>query len=186
MTNQPHLQALLLQLENQRRHSPHSSLVRRAVRLRARNACEYCLRQTINPFHIDHIVPVDLWQPYIAGQIVGASPTAGRRGPDHLDNFAWSCPLCNGSKLQRMTARVNNQTQRIFRSALRLLAGAFRVHEPLSGDYGDHASWASDGTGTQPQWWRVGWSACDAPRRHSVWSLFTGLGARLDRLKGDH
>lgn len=114
MTNQPHLQALLLQLENQRRHSPHSSLVRRAVRLRARNACEYCLRQTINPFHIDHIVPVDLWQPYIAGQIVGASPTAGRRGPDHLDNFAWSCPLCNGSKLQRMTARVNNQTQRIF------------------------------------------------------------------------
>lgn len=108
------LQDLLIQLESQPRNDPDNGLIRRVVRLRARDTCEYCLRRTVSPFHIDHIIPADLWKSYITGRIAGVPPIVGRRGPDHLDNYAWSCPLCNGSKLQRIAARVNGRNQRIF------------------------------------------------------------------------
>lgn len=56
MTNRPRLQALLSDLQGQSRNDPHNDAVRRVLRLRAGNVCEYCLRRTTNPFHVDHII----------------------------------------------------------------------------------------------------------------------------------
>ena len=114
MIDRPALRALLSLLENQPRNDPDDDLVRRGVRLRAGDVCEYCFRRTANPFHIDHIIPSALWQSYVSGLLVGIPPVVGRRGPDHLENFAWSCPLCNRSKSQHVTARINGQSQRLF------------------------------------------------------------------------
>jgi hypothetical protein len=77
-----------------------------AVRLRARDACEYCLAPTAGLFHVDHVVPAALWPAYRAGRLPGLRPRPGRRGPDHLDNLAWSCPFCNAAKGQRVTGRA--------------------------------------------------------------------------------
>jgi hypothetical protein len=30
------------------------------------------------------------------------TPQHGRRGPDHIDNFAWTCPFCNNKKKQQL------------------------------------------------------------------------------------
>jgi len=108
------LEGLLSQLASQERNDPDNDLVRRGVRLRAHDTCEYCFRRTQNPFHIDHIIPSALWQSYVAGQIDGVPTAAGRRGPDHLDNFSWCCPLCNRNKSQQVTARVHGQSQCLF------------------------------------------------------------------------
>jgi hypothetical protein len=43
----PGLHALLALLQ-QPRHDPHDDLVRRVVRLRARDVCEYCLRRSVD------------------------------------------------------------------------------------------------------------------------------------------
>jgi hypothetical protein len=110
----PDLQALLALLQQQPRHDPHDDLVRRVVRLRARDVCEYCLRRSADPFHLDHIIPPALWPRYVAGRLAGVAAVTGRRGPDHLDNFAWCCPLCNESKRQRVSARVERRAQRLF------------------------------------------------------------------------
>jgi len=103
------LQDLLAQLETRQRHDPHDTLVRLAVRLRARDACEYCLLPAKGLFHVDHIIPPDLWIDYAAGNVPGLTPVPERRDPDHLDNLAWCCPFCNGSK-----ARRGGQSQRLF------------------------------------------------------------------------
>jgi len=108
------LQDLLAQLETRQRHDPHDTLVRLAVRLRARDACEYCLLPAKGLFHVDHIIPPDLWIDYAAGDVPGLTPVPERRGPDHLDNLAWCCPFCNGSKARRVTARIGGQSQRLF------------------------------------------------------------------------
>ena len=50
------------------------------MRLRANDACEYCLHPTVGQFHIDHIIPADVWVGYTANKIPGLSPIEGRRG----------------------------------------------------------------------------------------------------------
>jgi len=114
VTGGPRLSVLLQELEGRRQHSPHDSLVRRVVRLRANDACEYCLHSTVGQFHIDHIIPADVWAGYTANEIPGLSPIKGRRGPNHLDNLAWCCPFCNEGKGQRITTRVQGHVQRLF------------------------------------------------------------------------
>ncbi len=114
MTGRSRLSALLQQLEGQQQHSPHNNLVRRIVRLRANDACEYCLHPTFGQFHVDHIISADLWDAYTAGKIPGLPPIKGRRGPNHLGNYAWCCPFCNESKGQHVTARVQGRVQRLF------------------------------------------------------------------------
>jgi len=42
--------------------------------------------------------PRNLWNDYIAGRLPAVRPRRRRHGPDHLDNFAWSCPFCNRAK----------------------------------------------------------------------------------------
>jgi hypothetical protein len=52
---------------------------------------------------------------YVAGRFAASLlPLPGRRGPDHVDNFAWSCPFCNVGKSQRVTWRLGQATVRLF------------------------------------------------------------------------
>lgn len=73
-------------------------MVRLAVRLRAGDSCEYCFLPTVGRFQIDHIIPPVHWAEYSAGRIRLVAPVPVRRGPHHLDNYAWSCPFCNAAK----------------------------------------------------------------------------------------
>jgi hypothetical protein len=97
------------------------------VRLRAQDACEYCLLPTVSLFHIEHIIPPGLWSDYVADRLAGAPPQPGRGGPDHIDNYAWACPFCNGRRKDRVTLGVGGGANALLRSALRPLAGALRV-----------------------------------------------------------
>jgi len=114
VTGRPGLAVLLRELEVRRQHNPHDVLVRRVVRLRAGDACEYCLHPTVGQFHIDHIIPADLWADYIVDRIPSLPPIEGRRGPNHLENLAWCCSFCNESKGQQVTARVYRRVERLF------------------------------------------------------------------------
>jgi 5-methylcytosine-specific restriction endonuclease McrA len=105
---------VLQQLAGQSRHSTRAPLVRLAVRARAGDACEYCLLPTIGQFNVDHIIPPGLWQAYIAGRIRGVPPTPGRGGPDHLDNYAWSCATCNSAKGRQVLRRIGRRTHRLY------------------------------------------------------------------------
>jgi 5-methylcytosine-specific restriction endonuclease McrA len=97
------LDALLRELTPRASHSHRDDLVRLATRLRARDACEYCLIPTLGTFHVDHIIPAALW------------PSAGStHGPEHLDNYAWSCANCNTAKGQQIARRVGRHTVRLF------------------------------------------------------------------------
>jgi hypothetical protein len=62
-------------------HSPDNREVRAIVRLRAHDACEYCLLPTTSMFHVEHIIPPGLWPDYAAGRLAGVLPEAGRGGP---------------------------------------------------------------------------------------------------------
>jgi len=115
MQDDVHLAELLEQIAGADRNNPHADLVRQVTRLRARNVCEYCLLPTSRQFQIDHIVPAALWPDYTANRLSTAiTPIANRRGPDHLDNFAWCCPFCNEGKRQRITHRVGRHVLRLF------------------------------------------------------------------------
>jgi hypothetical protein len=105
---------LLEEVGDQRQHDPHEPLIRQMVRLRGRDACEYCLQPTTGRFQVDHIVPAAHWPNYVTGRIAALAPLPGRRGPDHLDNIAWCCPFCNLGKRQRVTYRVGTHTLRLF------------------------------------------------------------------------
>jgi hypothetical protein len=99
---------LLAQIGGQNRHDPHDQLVRQIVRLRARDGCEYCLHPTIGQFQIDHIVPHAWWREREPNQA----------GPDHLSNFAWSCPFCNTAKGKQVARHVGAQDTRLFNPRL--------------------------------------------------------------------
>lgn len=63
--------------------------VRHAVSTRAANRCEYSLCPddiSPAPFEVEHIQP------------------SSESGSDSPDNFAWSCPHCNGAKGATMSA----------------------------------------------------------------------------------
>ena len=73
MTSSAFLEALLSQLRAHERHDPHNADVRLVVRLRARDACEYCLLPTSGKFEVDHIIPARLW----------TAPSVAQAGPRH-------------------------------------------------------------------------------------------------------
>ena len=71
--------------------------VRRQVRDRARNRCEYCRHpasHACSPFVCEHILP----------RVHGAGNT--------LSELAWACPACNSHKYTKTRAR-DPQTERI-------------------------------------------------------------------------
>lgn len=112
--NPPALPASLQELEGKERNAPHNERVRLAVRLRAHDACEYCLMPTTGQFHIDHIIPSSRWEDYVCGRLPVLPPEGPRRGPDHLDNFAWACPFCNATKGQVIARQVDRDMHRLF------------------------------------------------------------------------
>ena len=66
-----------------------SNNLRRSVKLRAGNVCEYCLalaNYAFHPFPVDHIVPIS------------------KGGSNHLDNLAYACQFCNNSKYDKIEA----------------------------------------------------------------------------------
>jgi len=95
-------------------HSSHNTDVREVVRLRASDACEYCLLPTAVAFEVEHIIPRGLWDTYMAGLLPGLHPLRRRRGPDHIDNYAWSCPFCNRSKGGRVSYGAGRTATRFF------------------------------------------------------------------------
>ncbi|MBI3972249.1 MAG: HNH endonuclease [Chloroflexi bacterium] len=124
MSGSPGLRALFDALAAYPGHDVHDDIVRLVVRLRARDACEYCLLPTVGQFHVDHIVPPGLWDAYAAGRIPTVTPRTGRSGPEHLDNFAWCCPFCNGGKGQRVSRRVG--------------AHAYGLYDPRADRWAEH------------------------------------------------
>ena len=82
--------------------------------MRARDACEYCLLPTSGQFHVDHVIPPTVWQDYVAGSLPSVRPTPARRGPHHLDNFAWCCPFCNTAKGHQVSRRSGRRLYRLF------------------------------------------------------------------------
>jgi hypothetical protein len=69
---------------------------------------------TTGQFHIGHVIPPARWDEYRAGRLSAVRPVPGRRGPDHLENFAWCCPFCNSAKGQQIAHRVGRRTYRLF------------------------------------------------------------------------
>jgi len=108
------VRAMLRELEGRERHSPRDDIVRLAVRLRARDACEYCLLPTTSQFHVEYVIPPARWDAYAHGQLPAVPPLPGRQGPEHVDNFAWCCPFCNLAKGQRVEQIVGQASHRLF------------------------------------------------------------------------
>lgn len=53
----PHIDERVAALLRRAVHSPRNPDVRDVVRLRADDACEYCLLPTIGRFNVEHIIP---------------------------------------------------------------------------------------------------------------------------------
>jgi len=102
----PGLERRITALMRRAVHDQENAEVREVVRLRAHNACEYCLMTTETRFHVDHIIPPDLWDLYIIGRLASVPTRSGRNGPNHIDNYGWSCPLCNEAKGQQVVRHV--------------------------------------------------------------------------------
>ena len=105
---------MLRELEGRERHAPRDDIVRLAVRLRARDACEYCLLPTTSQFHVEYVIPPVRWDAYAQGKLPAVPPLPGRQGPEHVDNFAWCCPFCNLTKSQRVEQTVGQASHRLF------------------------------------------------------------------------
>jgi len=65
-------------------------------------------------FEVDHIVPPTLWPDYVAGRLPGVRPVSNRRGPQHLDNFGWSCAFCNNTKQRQISYQTDRHIVRLF------------------------------------------------------------------------
>jgi 5-methylcytosine-specific restriction endonuclease McrA len=105
---------LFEQLERWPHHPSTSELVRRAVLLRAFDVCKHCLDTSGIGFHIDHVIPVSRWADYAAGRIPWLVEGKMRRGPHHLENYAWCCASCNASSGNRTSARSGTEVARLF------------------------------------------------------------------------
>jgi len=114
VTGSAAVQRVLRALRKQTRHDPRDDLVRIVVQARAHDACEYCLLPTAGRFEIDHVVPPAVWDAYRRGTLAVRPWRVLTRGPDHLDNFVWSCPFCNSSKAQQVDAPVGRTRIRLF------------------------------------------------------------------------
>lgn len=91
--------------------------IRRIVRDRARNRCEYCRHSadfSSAPFVCDHVLP----------RIQGAG-----NSPDEL---AWCCPYCNGHKYSKTHAR-DPKTKR-----------KATLFHPRRQKWADHFAWSDD------------------------------------------
>ncbi len=84
------------------------------MQLRARDACEYCLLPTSGTFNVEHIIPPGKWPDYVAGRLPGVYPRPGRGGPDHIENYAWSCPHCNNQKRDTVIRGTGRHATRLF------------------------------------------------------------------------
>jgi hypothetical protein len=105
---------LFAELAQWGRHDPAHTLVRLAVELRARSVCEYCLMPTTGKFNIEHIVPKHRWAAYVSGRLPHMVARTTPRGPDHIDNFAWSCSHCNLAKSSAVLGRSRQGYARLF------------------------------------------------------------------------
>src|SRR5688572_23575285 len=113
MLDAPGLQQVLARLARLMSHSPSHLDVRMIVQARARDACEYCLMPTRVAFEVDHVIPVGHWREYLDGKLHGREHY-GSPEPNHLDNFAWSCSHCNGSKGERVAGRSHRRLHPLF------------------------------------------------------------------------
>jgi hypothetical protein len=101
---------------------PNSRLpadLRRVVKSRAGNLCEYCLAlgsYSFHPFSIDHIVPVS------------------KGGSDDPDNLAYACQFCNSSKYDKTTATDS------------LTGATVSLFNPRSDGWPQHFTWNEDFT----------------------------------------
>ena len=105
----PHaLRGRIAALKRLARHDPADPVVRDIVRLRAADACEYCLMPTNGKFEIEHIIPRQRWNEYLNGRYPGLrrAERLAASTPDHLNNFAWSCFFCNNAKGGRPRQRT--------------------------------------------------------------------------------
>jgi 5-methylcytosine-specific restriction endonuclease McrA len=110
----PRLTERLAALRRRSVHDPHNADVRDVVRLRANDACEYCLLPTTLKFEIEHIIPADRWADYKSNRLPGLTARLGRQGPHHIDNYAWACPFCNRAKGGRVSHRSGRRAVRFF------------------------------------------------------------------------
>jgi hypothetical protein len=97
--------------------SPASDSIRTAVIQRAQERCEYCLlssRFQVGGFELDHIHPIS------------------RGGPTTLENLAFACPVCNGSKLNHIDGQdtVTGEVVSLF--------------NPRVQNWHDHFQWSVD------------------------------------------
>jgi hypothetical protein len=89
------------------------------IQERAKHTCEYCkfpVRFSPNPFHVEHIVPLQ----------------AG--GTNDLDNLAFACDGCNTNKWAYTTWPDPASGQ------------AVRLFHPRTDDWNDHFQWNADFT----------------------------------------
>ena len=92
--------------------------LRRRVRRRAKNRCEYChypQAASYAAFHCDHLTPESLG------------------GPTTFHNLLWACPTCNGSK-QGHTQGLDPLTKRLV-----------PLFDPRKQKWDDHFAWTPDG-----------------------------------------
>lgn len=113
MFESPAFQRMLERLSREALHDPLDPDVRLIVQTRARDACEYCLMPTRIRFEVDHVIPVSQWRAYLDGSLL-TKPRESDREVHHLDNFAWTCPHCNGSKRNRVSGRVGQRVHPLF------------------------------------------------------------------------
>ncbi len=111
---QPRIAERVAALRRRAVHDPHNADVREVVRLRAHDACEYCLLPTLGKFEVEHIIPARLWDDYVADRLPGVRPRRGRHGPHHIDNYGWACSFCNRTKGERVSLGVGRRAIRFF------------------------------------------------------------------------
>jgi hypothetical protein len=107
-------------------HRGQDLAVRQAVQLRARLVCEYCLMPDDGSFEIEHIIPPGRWPDYAANRLLHLPYRPGRRGPEHVDNYAWSCRRCNGHKRERVQHQAAGSWYRLFDPRLDIWPDHFR------------------------------------------------------------
>jgi 5-methylcytosine-specific restriction endonuclease McrA len=113
MVDSTALRRVLDRLARLPRHAPDDADVRLVVQARAADACEYCLMPTNTQFHVDHIIPRARWSAYASGALF-VPPEPEPAGPDHLVNFAWSCPFCNHGKGDQVSGRMGRRLYPLF------------------------------------------------------------------------
>jgi hypothetical protein len=118
----PHgLEGRIAALEKRSVHDPRNQDVRDIVRLRALDACEYCLMPTTGPttgkFHVEHIVARGNWRAYQIGTLRGPLRRRDRllrASANHIANYAWSCSFCNEGKSNETMGRYGGRFVRFF------------------------------------------------------------------------